>query len=77
MTREKGKIALATSFDEQSPSFLQRLDGFIEELDEGYPQIEIVNRDSNIVFQKGEYSNVLEVVKKNDGFRRAVYHQPG
>ena len=77
VTREKGKIALATSFDEQSPSFLQRLYGVIEELDEGYPQIEIVNRDSNIVFQKGEYSNVLEVVKKNVDLDALYIINPG
>lgn len=77
VTREKGKIALATSFDEKSPSFLQRLDGFIEELDEGYPQIDIVNRDSNIVFQKGEYANILDAVKNNADLDAMYIINPG
>ncbi|WP_346906112.1 LacI family DNA-binding transcriptional regulator [Faecalicatena orotica] len=72
VTREKGRIALATSFDEQSPAFRQRLEGFIKELDEEYPQIEIVNRDSNFVFQKGDYSNILDVVKR-EGHLEALY----
>lgn len=76
-TREKGRIALATSFDEQTPSLKQRLAGFIGELDREYPNIEIVNKDSYFVFQKGKYENILDVLNGNPDLRAIYLVNPG
>lgn len=76
-TGEKGQIALATSFDDQSQALKQRLRGFVEELDREYPDIEIVNRDSDIVFQKGQYENILEVIIKHPDLRAIYLVNPG
>lgn len=76
-TREKGKIAVSTNFDQVSPSFRQRLEGFLGELDKEYPDIEIVNRDFDFVFQKGDYMNILEVVKAHPDLDALYVVNPG
>lgn len=76
-TRDRGRIALATSFDDQSPAFRQRLSGFIGELNKNYPNIEILNKDSDVVFQKGEYMNILELVKETSDLDAIYIVNPG
>lgn len=77
VTHERGKIALATNFDEQSPAFRQRLQGFLGELDNNYPGIDIVNRDSYFVFLNDNFSNVLELVKATPDLDAIYVVNPG
>ena len=75
--RERGKIAVSTNFDQISPSFRQRLEGFLGELDREYPDIQIVNRDFDFVFQQGDYENILEIVRKNPDLEALYVVNPG
>lgn len=70
--QEKGKVAIATSFHKETLSFQSRLDGFLNELDANYPNIQIVNRDSNYIFQKDDYSSILNVIREH-GDMKAIY----
>lgn len=75
--RERGKIAVSTNFDQISPSFRQRLEGFLGELDREYPDIQIVNRDFDFVFQQDDYENILEIVRKNPDLEALYVVNPG
>ena len=75
--RERGKIAVSTNFDQISPSFRQRLEGFLGELDREYPDIQIVNRDFDFVFQQGYYENILDIGRKNPDLEALYVVNPG
>ena len=64
----KGKIVIATSYHKETLSFSERLNGFIDELDREYPEIEIVNRDEDYIFQEDDYSNILKVLSGNPDY---------
>ena len=68
---------MSTNFDQISPSFRQRLEGFLGELDREYPDIQIVNRDFDFVFQQGDYENILEIVRKNPDLEALYVVNPG
>ena len=73
----KGKIVIATSYHKETLSFSERLNGFIDELDREYPEIEIVNRDEDYIFQEDDYSNILKVLSGNPDVKALYLVNPG
>ena len=73
----KGKIVIATSYHKETLSFSERLNGFIDELDREYPEIEIVNRDEDYIFQEDDYSNILKVLSSNPDVKALYLVNPG
>lgn len=73
----KGKVAIATSFHKETLSFQNRLDGFLDELNTNYPDIEVVNREENYIFQKDDYSCILNIIRNNKDIKAIYIVNPG
>lgn len=74
---ENGKVAIASIFDEESPSFHDRYVGFLNELDRNYPDLEIVNRDTEMIFQKNDYSSIQKVIEEHRDIDSIYVVNPG
>lgn len=77
VTPENGKVAIASIFDEESPSFHNRIVGFLQELDRNYPGLEIVNRDNGFIFQKNDYSAIHKVLSEHRDIDSIYVVNPG
>ena len=73
----KGKVAVASIFDEESPSFHNRYIGFLNELDKNYPDLKIVNREKEIIFQKDDYSSIQKVMQEHSDIDSIYVVNPG
>lgn len=73
----KGKVAVASIFDDESPSFFNRYKGFLNELDMNYPELEIVNRETEIIFQKDDYSSIQKVMTEHSDIDSIYVVNPG
>ena len=73
----KGKIAVANIFNNHSPSFSERLAGFLEEIDSNYPDIQVLNRDADYLFQRDDFSNIINLVRATPNLEALYVINPG
>ena len=73
----KGKIAVASIFVGEAPSFPNRYIGFLNELDKNYPDLKIVNREKEIIFQKDDYSSIQKVMQEHSDIDSIYVVNPG
>lgn len=77
VTKGKGKVALANIFNGQSPSFSERMKGFLDELEASYPCIEIVNRNDGYLFQQGNYTSIIKMIEEHPDLDAFYVINPG
>lgn len=76
-TEEKGKIGIATIMDDYSPSFYERIESFKNEMTVKYPKMQIINNNTNYIFQENDYSPILNLIKQNPDIDAFYIVNPG
>lgn len=74
---QKGKVAVATVLDKNSPSSYERLVGFESEIARNFPEIEIINKKESLLFKNNDYQDVLAFLEANPGVKAIYIVNPG
>lgn len=77
VTKGEGKVALANILNEQSPSFSERMKGFLDELNVSYPHVEVVNEKEGYLFQQGDYTSITRMIAEQPDLEAIYVVNPG
>lgn len=73
----KGKVAIATFLDKNSPSSYERMEGFRSEIKKNYADITVVNEEEHYLFRQNEYSDILDLIQKDPEIKAVYVVNPG